>query len=59
MWMLHRRLIMLGGEGTLLDEALYDELWEETSRRIRALGVGEMSVNIVRILAAAADSLWV
>ncbi len=44
-WMLHRRLMSLGKDGIALDEALYDELWEDASNRIRALGVGEMMVT--------------
>lgn len=46
-WILHKRLITLGSHGLTLDEALYDELWDDTSNRIRGLGVGEMSVSAV------------
>lgn len=44
--MLHRKLMSLGNPGSMLDEALYDELWGETSARIRQVGVSELMVRI-------------
>lgn len=44
-WLVHRRLLNEGKEGKLLQECLFDELWDDTCSRIRALGVGELSVN--------------
>mmetsp|Transcript_13724 Transcript_13724/g.22385 ORF Transcript_13724/g.22385 Transcript_13724/m.22385 type:complete len:302 (+) Transcript_13724:180-1085(+) len=46
LWMLHRRLVsdeIPGGKE--LQEAVFDTFWENTTRRIRATGVPEMSVN--------------
>jgi cytochrome b pre-mRNA-processing protein 3 len=43
--MIHKRLMIEGKDGLLVQEALFDELWEDTSGRIRAAGIGEMSVN--------------
>lgn len=44
-WMIHKRLMTEGKAGLLVQEALFDELWEDTCSRIRAHGIGEMSVN--------------
>lgn len=44
-WMVHKRLINEGKEGLLVQEALFDELWEDTSNRIRGQGITEISVN--------------
>jgi cytochrome b pre-mRNA-processing protein 3 len=48
-WMLHRALEeteSLGRkEARLLQEAVFDELWEDTTARIRVTGVNEISVN--------------
>lgn len=44
-WMIHKRLITEGREGQRLQEALFDQLWEDTSNRIRAVGIGELSVS--------------
>ena len=44
-WMVHKRLLMEGKDGKDIQEALFDELWEDTSKRIRAVGVSELSVN--------------
>lgn len=46
-WMVHRRLIVndLGKEGNRIQECLFDEFWEDTSNRIRKLGIGELSVG--------------
>jgi cytochrome b pre-mRNA-processing protein 3 len=46
-WLIHKRLIMEGKEGQRLQEALFDQLWEDTSNRIRSKGIGEMSVRSV------------
>lgn len=43
-WMIHRRLLKEGKPGLLVQEALFDELWENTSNRIRSVGVNELSV---------------
>ena len=44
-WLLHKRLLKLGKQGRRIQEALFDELWLDTSNRIRNLGIGEISVN--------------
>ncbi len=44
-WMLHRRLLVEGSRGTTLQECMFDELWDDTSIRIRNAGIGEMMVN--------------
>lgn len=44
-WMVHRRLMREGRNGLHVQEALFDELWENTCNRIRGEGIGEMSVN--------------
>lgn len=44
-WMIHKRLMVEGKPALLIQEALFDELWEDTSNRIRAQGIGELSVN--------------
>jgi hypothetical protein len=43
-WMVHRRLITEGKEGLLVQEAVFDELWEDTCSRIRGAGINELSV---------------
>ena len=44
-WMLHRRLLVEGNKGTTLQECMFDELWDDTSIRIRNAGIREMMVN--------------
>lgn len=45
-WMIHKRLLMKDiDNGQLVDEAVFDEVWEDTCARIRAEGIGELSVN--------------
>ena len=46
-WMIHKRLIMgdTGRQGKDVQECLFDELWEDTSSRIRHIGINELSVN--------------
>lgn len=44
-WLLHRRLALEGTEGKVMQELMFDRLWEETVVRIRFLNVSEMTVN--------------
>lgn len=44
-WMIHKRLLKMGEKGQDIQECMFDELWEDTSGRIRNLGIGELSVN--------------
>lgn len=44
-WIINQRLLAEGKEGKLLQECLFEELWEDTCARIRGIGVGELSVN--------------
>jgi cytochrome b pre-mRNA-processing protein 3 len=44
-WCVHRRLLECGSEGKLLQEALFDRCWEESTVHIRSLGVPELTVN--------------
>jgi hypothetical protein len=44
--MIHKRLSMEGKKGLVLQECLFDDLWEDSSRRIRASGVNEFSVSV-------------
>lgn len=46
-WMVHKRLLVkdLGSEGPRIQESLFDEFWDDTSDRIRQVGVPEISVN--------------
>jgi hypothetical protein len=44
--MVHKRLLADGKAGRAVQECLFDELWEDTSRRIRAQGINELSVRI-------------
>ena len=46
-WAVHRRLVQeaSGTEGKLMQEALFDRLWEQSVLMIRALGVQELTVN--------------
>ena len=46
-WMLHRRLrsIEIKDLQQDLQEQLFDRVWEDTTKRIRAIGVQELSVN--------------
>ena len=43
-WMAHHRLRSAPG-GKQLQEQMYDRFWENTTKRIRALGVPELTVN--------------
>ena len=47
-WIIHRRLIhhpSSGSYGKLLQESLFDRLWEDTLVRIRAQNLAELTVN--------------
>jgi len=44
-WMLHKRLLSEGSKGKTIQEALFDELWDDTGNRIRNVGVNELSIN--------------
>ncbi len=44
-WMVHNRLRTVGGLGKPLQEQLFDRCWEDTTKRIRALSVPELTVN--------------
>jgi cytochrome b pre-mRNA-processing protein 3 len=44
-WMVHRRLSQEGDEGKLMQELVFDRLWEETLVRIRYMNVSEMTVS--------------
>jgi cytochrome b pre-mRNA-processing protein 3 len=49
-WMIHKRLLKEGKPGLLVQEALFDELWDNTSNRIRGQGVNELSVIVLLLL---------
>lgn len=44
-WCIHRRLLGLGAEGKLMQEAMFDAVWEDSRLHIRSLGVPELTVN--------------
>lgn len=44
-WIVNSRLIKEGKRGLSTQECLFDEFWDETTNRIRSVGVPEMSVN--------------
>jgi len=44
-WMIHRRLLKDGDKGKNVQEILFDSLWENTTKRVRATGVQELTVN--------------
>uniref|UniRef100_K3WST7 WW domain-containing protein n=1 Tax=Globisporangium ultimum (strain ATCC 200006 / CBS 805.95 / DAOM BR144) TaxID=431595 RepID=K3WST7_GLOUD len=44
-WLVHRRLALEGTEGKVMQELMFDRLWEETIVRIRYLNVSELTVN--------------
>jgi hypothetical protein len=44
-WILHRRLSFEGNQGKIMQEILFDRLWEETVVRIRHQNVSELTVN--------------
>lgn len=44
-WLVHRRLALEGTDGKVMQELVFDRLWEETVVRIRYLNVSELTVN--------------
>lgn len=44
-WLLHCRLLKEGTRGTTMQECMFDELWDDTSIRIRNAGINELMVN--------------
>lgn len=44
-WMVHKRLLKAGPDGLRTQECMFDELWEDTCSRLRALGINELSIN--------------
>lgn len=44
-WLVHRRLALEGTDGKVMQELMFDRLWEETVVRIRYLNVSELTVN--------------
>lgn len=44
-WLVHRRLAIEDTDGKIMQELMFDRLWEETVVRIRYLNVSEMTVN--------------
>lgn len=44
-WIIHKRLLIEGAEGLRTQEAMFDELWEDTCARLRAIGINELSIN--------------
>ncbi|KAL4162400.1 hypothetical protein PRNP1_002939 [Phytophthora ramorum] len=44
-WLVHRRLALEGEQGKVMQELMFDRLWEETVVRIRYLDISELTVN--------------
>ncbi|CAI5740747.1 unnamed protein product [Peronospora destructor] len=44
-WMVHRRLALEGKQGKVMQELMFDRLWEETVVRIRYQDISELTVN--------------
>mmetsp|Transcript_13589 Transcript_13589/g.43419 ORF Transcript_13589/g.43419 Transcript_13589/m.43419 type:complete len:333 (-) Transcript_13589:36-1034(-) len=44
-WIVHRRLLSAGPPGKLVQEELFDRLWDDTTQRIRERGIQELLVN--------------
>ena len=44
-WLIHKRLLKEGKEGQKTQECMFDELWEDTNARLRAIGISEISIN--------------
>jgi hypothetical protein len=44
-WLIHKRLLKEGKEGQTTQECMFDELWEDTCARLRAIGISEISIN--------------
>lgn len=45
-WMIHKRLLQEGKRGLLIQECLFDLLWDDTSVRIHEQGVGDFMVRL-------------
>ena len=45
LWVLDKRVVLEGPKATRVREALFDCFWEDTSSRLRANGVPELSVH--------------
>lgn len=44
-WLIHCRLLQEGSKGNILQECMFDELWDDTCIRIRSVGINELMVN--------------
>lgn len=49
-WLIHKRLLLCGDnsakkQGLAIQESMFDELWDDTSIRIREAGINELSIN--------------
>ncbi|CAH0513456.1 unnamed protein product [Peronospora belbahrii] len=44
-WLVHRRLALEGEEGKMMQELMFDRLWEETIVRIRHQNISELTVS--------------
>jgi len=49
-WLVHKRLLLCEGksakkQGLAIQESMFDELWDDTSIRIREAGINELSIN--------------
>lgn len=44
-WLVHRRLALEGEQGKIIQELMFDRLWEETVVRIRYEDISELTVN--------------
>jgi cytochrome b pre-mRNA-processing protein 3 len=49
-WLIHKRLLLCGDksskkQGLAIQESMFDELWDDTSNRIREAGINELSIN--------------
>lgn len=49
-WLIHKRLLLCEGksakkQGLAIQESMFDELWDDTSIRIREAGINELSIN--------------
>ena len=49
-WMCHHRLLKEGKRGLLVQESLFDQLWDDTCNRIYKRGVPEISVLRIHTL---------
>lgn len=44
-WMVHKRLLKEEKKGLLVQESLFDQLWDDTSNRMYKKGIPEISVG--------------